>query len=480
MTEPNLEEIQNIENLLVNPSHEKLEELKQKFLTKLCEEFKVDLSEFNGEMAIIKTQITALQTLKMHRLNCGVQKYGWGRRGRDSKVALFKQSQDPSFTITDSETYAELWMGTHSNCPSKINNTELLSDYIKSNPQQILGDKIVEHFYTKSDTLKTGDLPFLFKVLSINQALSIQAHPNKTLAAQLNKNDPKNYPDSNHKPEMLISISENFQALCGFRPIEEILTHLENYPELKTLCQGDHGLSSEKNEKNLKLCFSAMMNQSDSIVSEQLNLLKKRLESSSNRSDLENLFLDLDRQYSNDVGCFSIFLLNLIHMKKGEAIYLSANIPHAYLYGDGVECMACSDNVVRAGLTPKFKDVGILCEMLDYSMKSSEENKLNGFRVNNFMIDYKPSVDEFSVQVIKIDNSEVLTNGRLEIPSVQSGSILIVTEASEGLKFECNGESFEVKEGYVYFIECDKEINLTSESENCVLNAFRAYCDIKN
>jgi len=63
MTEPRLEEIQNIENLLVSPSLEQslFQELKQKFLKKLCEEFKVDLSELNKDMPIIKTQITALQ-----------------------------------------------------------------------------------------------------------------------------------------------------------------------------------------------------------------------------------------------------------------------------------------------------------------------------------------------------------------------------------------------------------------------------------
>ncbi len=47
----------------------------------------------------------------------------------------------------------------------------------------------------------------------------------------------------------------------------------------------------------------------------------------------------------------------------------SSSTLHAHLLvaGDCVECMACSDNVVRAGLTPKFKDVPTLCDMLTYT-----------------------------------------------------------------------------------------------------------------
>ena len=38
-----------------------------------------------------------------------------------------------------------------------------------------------------------------------------------------------------------------------------------------------------------------------------------------------------------------------------QAIYLAANVPHAYISGELVECMATSDNVIRAGLTPKLR-----------------------------------------------------------------------------------------------------------------------------
>ena len=71
---------------------------------------------------------------------------------------------------------------------------------------------------------------------------------------------------------------------------------------------------------------------------------------------------------------------------------------------DCIECMACSDNVVRAGLTPKFKDVTTLCNMLDYRPTKAEENK---FKYNvkpndDFVCTYNPPVDEFAVDKIKV------------------------------------------------------------------------------
>ncbi len=122
-----------------------------------------------------------------------------------------------------------------------------------------------------------GDLPFLFKVLSINKALSIQAHPNRTLAQKLHVNDPKNYPDANHKPEMLVAISETFEAMCGFRPALEISEHFEKYAQLTRLCgENDCREFINVNEKNpdtqealkviLSKCLRSLMSQDNDSV----------------------------------------------------------------------------------------------------------------------------------------------------------------------------------------------------------------------
>jgi mannose-6-phosphate isomerase len=70
----------------------------------------------------------------------------------------------------------------------------------------------------------------------------------------------------------------------------------------------------------------------------------------------EKLLLRLNNQYPQDIGILVSLLLNYYTLEQGQALVLAANEPHAYLSGDCVECMATSDNVVRAGLTPKFKD----------------------------------------------------------------------------------------------------------------------------
>ncbi|KAI7573039.1 Mannose-6-phosphate, partial [Hortaea werneckii] len=127
------------------------------------------------------------------RLQCGCNSYEWGKLGKDSAAARFASATPQSdFSIQNDKPYAELWMGTHPSNPSKdLTTGRTLLDLVQDN-QQLLSPQIAEKYANK--------LPFLFKVLSIQKALSIQAHPNKKLAEQLHQRDGKNYPDDNHKP----------------------------------------------------------------------------------------------------------------------------------------------------------------------------------------------------------------------------------------------------------------------------------------
>lgn len=83
-------------------------------------------------------------------------------------------------------------------------------------------------------------------------------------------------------------------------------------------------------------------------------------------TDKELLVLRLEKQYPADIGVISAFFFNYVKLNPGEALYLGADEPHAYVSGECIECMATSDNVVRAGLTPKHRDVQTLCSMLTY------------------------------------------------------------------------------------------------------------------
>mmetsp|Transcript_13813 Transcript_13813/g.45125 ORF Transcript_13813/g.45125 Transcript_13813/m.45125 type:complete len:458 (+) Transcript_13813:741-2114(+) len=261
-------------------------------------------------------------------------------------------------------------------------------------------------------------LPFLLKVLSVRTALSIQAHPNKKLAEQLHNEKPSYYKDDNHKPEMTIAVTP-FEALCSFQKINAVLQHLRACPELVGVVGEDavsklsaaaetvapytpawpvrpwgrrgavgkpgtpmpvaelpDGLSMEDAKAAraahvvpaLKMVFRRLMTADQHLVEDQLESLMRRIQSTSAMllSPVDELAHRLHEQYPKDVGVFCVYLLNYLVLEPGEALFCNANEPHAYLFGDCVECMATSDNVVRAGLTPKFKDVDVLCDMLTY------------------------------------------------------------------------------------------------------------------
>ena len=146
-------------------------------------------------------------------LQCQVQQYAWGKVGSKSLAAEFAANGRPDeFCVDGTAPYAELWMGTHPNGPSIVKGQGSLAEYISKNPNMLGQDS----------RKKFGDnLPFLFKVLSVNKALSIQAHPDKKHAEELHKASPDIYKDANHKPEMAIALTD-FEGLCGFRPLSQI------------------------------------------------------------------------------------------------------------------------------------------------------------------------------------------------------------------------------------------------------------------
>lgn len=122
---------------------------------------------------------------------------------------------------------------------------------------------------------------------------------------------------------------------------------------------------------HLRGLFAAYMSCADDIANLQIKALVSRLtqkakDSVQPLSALERLMLRLNSEYPDDRGIFAPCLLNVLTLQPGESFFIGADEPHAYLRGDCVECMALSDNVVRAGLTPKFKDVETLCSMLHY------------------------------------------------------------------------------------------------------------------
>nr|XP_033776901.1 mannose-6-phosphate isomerase isoform X2 [Geotrypetes seraphini] len=366
-------------------------------------------------------------------LSCVVQNYAWGKVGLNSEVAKLIASSDPLVHIDADKPYAELWMGAHPKgdaviCDNRITQ-KTLGQWIADHPG-CLGSKVKDAFQ--------GQLPFLFKVLSVNIALSIQAHPDKELAARLHAQFPEHYPDTNHKPEMAIALTP-FEGMCGFRPVKEIVAFLKNVPELYALIGGaaaeqlEHCVQAEPDPRGisvaLRTCFTKMMKSEKKVFVDQLNMLVKRIsqEVSAGKDITKSngeLLLRLHSQFPGDIGCFAIYFLNIVNLKPGEAMFLGANEPHAYLYGDCIECMACSDNTVRAGLTPKFIDINVLCHMLNYTPAPASSKLFPAVQspLDPCACIYDPPVPDFTVIRIEVPP----TMKQYSISAIDSASILLV------------------------------------------------------
>jgi len=273
------------------------------------------------------------------RISGSYQTYDWGKRGSSSQVAQLASATDVAgkpVEVQSDKPYAELWMGTHPSGPSHIvPNATLLKSVLDEN-KQLLGDRIESQYH---------DLPYLLKVLSIAKALSIQAHPDKTLAKELHQKFPQHYKDDNHKPEMAIALTD-FEAFCGFKPLEEIVACLESVPEFATVAGkavSDEFIATVKAKKDvgtnkaaLKKLLHAVMTADAALVKQQLATLVARFSANGNltKGSLEELVVRLDSQYpGGDIGCFTMMLLNYVQLKSGEAMFLRANMPHAYLSG---------------------------------------------------------------------------------------------------------------------------------------------------
>ncbi|KFY07372.1 hypothetical protein V492_07204 [Pseudogymnoascus sp. VKM F-4246] len=445
---------------------------------------------------------SAIMQVPLIRLQCGVNSYDWGKVGNDSAAAKFAAATPSDFSIQEEKPYAELWMGTHPSNPSKdVTTQRTLLDLVQDN-QALLSKDIAERFGNK--------LPFLFKVLSVGKALSIQAHPHKKLAEELHKKDSKNYPDDNHKPEMTIAITE-FDGLCGFRPLAEIAHFLKTIPALREIVGDSEASAFEsaikgqdtstepaaetQNKKALQKLFGTLMNSSPEAVTKACDAIVQSASSegssfadgglpSTSGETLAKLVARLNSQFPQDIGLLVFFFLNYVQLSPGEAMFLKADDIHAYLSGDIIECMAASDNVVRAGFTPKFKDVSTLVDMLTYSYAPIEEQKMEpqdyayatlnstAYTSSSQAILYNPPIDEFSV--VKADLRRKGAKATFE--AIAGPSIVLCTKGSGyigvGPKIE------EIQEGHVYFVGATAELVLENNGEE-EFTCFKAFCELE-
>uniref|UniRef100_A0A0K0DWK6 mannose-6-phosphate isomerase n=1 Tax=Strongyloides stercoralis TaxID=6248 RepID=A0A0K0DWK6_STRER len=448
----------------------------------------------------------------MERLNCHVKEYAWGKKGFDSEVARLYADGHDQFKVDREQTYAELWMGTHPDGPAIVKNTNVkLSTIIaKDNSKSTFSIKSsssdFSYSYNSDDEKDDSHLPFIMKIMSINKTLSLQVHPTKEQAAWLHEKDPINYPDKHHKPELAYALTR-FELMCGFRPASEIVKNMNAFPELKAVMgvtNADNfiklfyqGYSQESRDlkKALAVGFKHML-------LTQLNnpeIIKKNLESFINKlklrllngsvlmEDTIKVILKMEQDFPGDVGCFALLYLNHIILEPGECCYYAAEEIHAYLSGECVECVGCSNNTIRAALTPKYIDIDSLCEVLNYRMTDGsyyivDPKTLSGFE---HVKEYAPDCKDFTLHEIKIITDNNLRNITTvhSLPELSCGSIIVIVEG-EGIIQDKKITSLEVntinerryKRGDIFYIPPMQMVTFVQEKEKSKnLLAYRTF-----
>jgi len=414
-----------------------------------------------------------------------------------SKSATFPEG----VPISPTTPYAELWMGTHPNGPSKIGDM-LLQTYLIENPH-CLG--------AGGPYSVDSALPFLLKVLSVGKALSVQAHPDRTLAQTLHASRPDLYKDDNHKPEMAVALTP-FEAMCSFRAPQDMATRLHATPELRklagekdtdTLLSAATSGSQQDFETALRVWYTALMNAPRERVEACSSELGTRLSIRKNgvtgglEGDVEGegcgysllspdwVAYRLLQQYPGDVGVFAPYILNCIRLHPGSSLFLGANEPHAYLAGDCVEIMATSDNVVRAGLTPKFKDVPTLVSMLSYKASgangltiTSPPTRVSEVHTVEHTIEYSSPVPEFRILVTRVvgDSAGGAKDAKVfSLCAVNGPSILLVTKGAGAVSWtdpRGGSGSADLQEGAVWFISAELSVSLKASATG--IEVFRA------
>ncbi|MEZ9848952.1 mannose-6-phosphate isomerase, class I [Vibrio breoganii] len=364
----------------------------------------------------------------IYKLNNVVQNYAWGSTSSLSQLfGIDNPKKQPQ---------AELWMGAHPSGCSTLEGLNLsLSDYIIRHGTNALGS------YTDN---RYGELPYLFKVLATQAPLSIQVHPNKRKSEigytrenqrgiELTAGN-RNYKDPNHKPELVYAITL-YKAMNGFRPIEEIIAL---FKEIKIIALIDDVLKLEQvqNAKGLKTFFRTLLTLTGTKQEDALKQLSKYYEDTS-ISDTGTKALRYSQSfaehYPGDNGLLAPLFLNVIELQPGEAMFLHAETPHAYVQGTALEIMASSDNVLRAALTPKHIDVEELIANTRFESTPREKLLTTPLYVqgDHDHLHFPVPVDDFKFDVITaLQEQRIMFTRSAEIVFCIEGNIEVATKVA--------------------------------------------------
>lgn len=309
-----------------------------------------------------------------------VRDYAWGSTTQMAEFLGREASGRPQ---------AELWIGAHDGDPSLLPDGRRLNDAIQQEPMTILGDRVCDIFGER--------LPYLMKVLAVAEPLSLQVHPSSERArighaletrGGLPADSPRrNYKDPWHKPELIFALTR-FEGLAGFRDVDksveilrllnlrwadDVAFRLESGPAFQALrgvVTDTLALSGRELARILRDIGIAARHAEARARREEIRYRSTSGERAKVNREAIRVFAHLSilvERYPRDPGVLVTLLLNNVVLAPGEAMFVNAGVIHSYLSGFGVEVMASSDNVLRAGLTPKHMDVDELLLVTNFT-----------------------------------------------------------------------------------------------------------------
>lgn len=299
--------------------------------------------------------------MDIHRITGVIKDYPWGNDYFIPKL----------LGIPSDGPMGEYWMGAHPSGDAKVEGVVSLSHVIEEDPERILGPETFGRFGSR--------LPFLFKVLAINNPLSLQCHPTKKQAEQgwLKESRARqeglscNYQDDNEKAEIIEAITP-VTAMCGFLPLDRIK---ENFDVFIPSSSRKFGLVRD----SIKDIFFALYGLGEDQKTEVLWEFKSNLVQKNDKMKTgdfltyKGVAMEALDEYPGDIGALAPIFMNIVHLMPGEALYLEPDTLHAYVYGNGVELMSASDNVLRGGLTHKKVDLGELSSIMSFEPSCPEK-----------------------------------------------------------------------------------------------------------
>jgi mannose-6-phosphate isomerase len=370
----------------------------------------------------------------MDVLDNTVRPYAWG-----SRTAI------PGLTGAEptGEPQAEVWMGAHPGAPSRTGRGTLV-EVIDADPKGELGAATVEKFGPR--------LPFLLKILAAAAPLSLQVHPDIAQAREgyddeerrgvpLDAPD-RNYRDVNHKPEMICALTE-FDGLCGFRDPLRTADLLDGLG-VDALAPYADLLRAHPADAALREVLTAVLG---ADRDEMARTVAETAAACARAGGPYTAYADIARHYPGDPGVIAAMLLNHVRLQPGEALFLGAGVPHAYLDGLGVEIMATSDNVLRCGLTPKHVDVPELLRVVRF--EPSEPGVLRPEASADGEELYEAPIEEFRLSRYTVSAGGAahdLTRSAPQILLCTAGTVLVGQEelTPGGSVFVPAGERTEV------------------------------------